>query len=109
MLKYLAISYNHCAVVFLIVNNNIIRKALLILLSSMNRYILGAFLLLCILKIDGKQNSGGIELVDHCMSHKAAPQFLPLLKSHYNNYSIKSIRRAFLTILLLTIKNTKVQ
>ena len=77
--------------------------------SSMNRYTLGAYLLLCILKIDGKQNSGGTELVDHCMSPKAAPQFLPLLKSHYNNYLIKSIRRAFLIILLLTIKNTTVQ
>ena len=32
----------------------------------MNRYTLGAYLLLCILKIDGKQISGGKELVDHC-------------------------------------------
>ena len=35
--------------------------------ASMSRYTLGAYLLLCILKIDGKQNSGGKELVDHCM------------------------------------------
>ena len=75
----------------------------------MSRYTLGSYILLCILKIDGKQNSGGKELVDHCISPGAAPRFLPLLKSHYNNYSIKSIRRAFLIILLLTIKNTAVQ
>ena len=51
----------------------------------MSRYTLGAYLLLCILKIDGKQNSGGKELVDHCMSPRAAPRFLPLLKSYYNS------------------------
>ena len=34
--------------------------------ASMSRYTLGAYLLLCILKIDGKQNSGGKELVEHC-------------------------------------------
>ena len=43
------------------------------------------------------------------MSPRVPPWFLPLLKSHYNNYSIKSIRRAFLIILLLTIKSTAVQ
>ena len=33
---------------------------------SMIRYTLGAYLLLYILKIDGKQNSGDKELVNHC-------------------------------------------
>ena len=41
----------------------------------MIRYTLGAYLLLYILKIDGKQNSGGKELVNHCMSPRAAPRF----------------------------------
>ena len=44
--------------------------------ASMSRYTLGAYLLLFILKIDGKHYSGGKELD------------IPLLKSHYNNYSI---------------------
>ena len=63
--------------------------------ASMSRYTLGAYLLLCILKIDGKHNSGGKELVDHCMSPRAAPRFLPLLKSHYNNYSITKSKKGF--------------
>ena len=62
---------------------------------SMIRYTLVAYLLLCILKIDGKQNSGGIELVHHCMSPGAAPWFLPLLKFHYNNYSITKSKKGF--------------
>ena len=63
--------------------------------ASMSRYTLGAYLLLRILKIDGKQNSGGKELVDHCMSPRAAPRFLPLLKSYYNNYSITKSKKGF--------------
>ena len=73
--------------------------------SSMNRKSIEAYLRLYSLKIDGKENSGGKELVDHCMSPRAAPRFLPLLKSHYNNYSITKSQ----IILLLTIKNTAVQ
>ena len=42
---------------------------------SMIRYTLVAYLLLYILKIDGKQNSGGKELFNHCMSPGAAPRF----------------------------------
>ena len=59
----------------------------------MSRYTLVPYLLLSILKIDGKQNSGGKELVDYCMSPRAAPRFLPLLISHYNNYSITKSKK----------------
>ena len=42
---------------------------------SMIRYTLVAYLLLYILKIDGKQNSGGKELFNHCMSPGATTRF----------------------------------
>ena len=50
-------------------------------------------------KIDEKQSSGGKEYVIECHHiYRAAPWFLPLLKFHYNNYWIKSIRRVFLIV-----------